>query len=188
MVVSQTQMAVLLVLAAGAIGARRGWGRELVTCSIVLSALLFLQLGGAAILTNLAANAFTSGASASVAGSATCNASGTPTAGAANLPQTTSQWIFAGMVWLGYYAGNRHGALTETMNQRLLGVIPGAITGGAVSFYLNSVLYPGATTLLTWLGAIGFLTSLPVLLSVGLGGALLFLVFTWRAGKSSKAH
>jgi hypothetical protein len=46
MVISQTQLAVMIVLVTGAIGARRGWGRELVTCAIVLSTLLFLQLGG----------------------------------------------------------------------------------------------------------------------------------------------
>jgi len=184
--ISQTQLAVMIVLVTGAIGARRGWGRELVTCAIVLSTLLFFQLGGSTFLANLFANGCASGVGAGVGASASCGASGSVSTEAAS--KSMSEFIFGGMVWLGYYAGSRHGATSETASARLLGIVPGVITGGAISYYLNSVLYPGAAAFVQWLSTLGFLASLPLLLSLGLGGGLVFLAYNWRAGKSSKGH
>ncbi len=73
MEVSQIQMAVLMVGIAAAIGARRGWGRELITCAIVLGTLLFLQLGGLSAVSGVFSGAF---ASMSGSGSANCSVNG----------------------------------------------------------------------------------------------------------------
>jgi hypothetical protein len=187
MVISQTQLAVLIVLVTGAIGARRGWGRELVTCAIVLSTLVFLQLGGSTFLSNIFANGLTPAAGAAGT-SSSCGAGGSVSTVTAS--KSISEFIFGGMVWLGYYAGSRHGAASEAASARLLGIVPGVITGGAIAYYLNSVIYPGAAAFLQWLSALAFLASLPLLLSLALGGALVFLAYTWRGGKSgsSKGH
>ena len=182
MVISQTQLAVLIVLVTGAIGARRGWGRELVTCAIVLSTLLFLQLGGTAIVSGLFANGLSTGASTTAGATSSCGAGGALSSAAAS--KSLSEFIFGGMVWLGYFAGNRHGAASETATARLMGIIPGVITGGAIAYYLNSVIYPGTAAFFGWLSALAFLASLPLLLSLALGGALIFLAYSWRAGKS----
>jgi hypothetical protein len=181
MVISQTQLAVLIVLVTGAIGARRGWGRELVTCAIVLSTLLFLQLGGTTLLSNLFANGLTAGADAAAGTTSSCSG-GTLSSAAAS--KSMSEFIFGGMVWLGYFAGSRHGAASDTPSARLLGIVPGVITGGAIAYYLNSVIYPGTAAFLGWLSTLAFLASLPLLLSLALGGALIVLAYSWRAGKS----
>ncbi len=185
MEVSETQLAVLIMLVTGAIGARRGWGRELITCAIVLGALLFLQLGGTTVLSNLVTTGLTPTASASAAGSASCSGGSVSTMSSS---KTTSELIFSGLVWVGYYVGGHHGAAADTGAHRLLGIVPGVITGGAISYYLNTVLYPGTAVFLQWLGAVGFLASLPLLLGVGLVMAFVTLLYSWRSGKTSKGH
>jgi len=188
MAISETQLALLTILATGVIGARRGWGREIITCAIVLSTLVFLQIGGAGFVTNLLANGLASGAGTTADGAANCGANGQASfMGTAGASKAISEVIFGVMVWLGYFAGGRHGAPAQTLSHRLLGIVPGVITGGAISYYLSSVLYPGAGIFLQWLGAIGFLASLPLLLTIGLGGAALFLILSWQTGKSGKS-
>jgi hypothetical protein len=187
MVITPTLMAALLVLVTGAIGARRGWGRELLTCAIVLGTLLFLQLGGLAAVGNLfssAAGSVTGGAGAACGGSPS-----TTEAAVSTGPSTFSDLVFGGMVGLGYYAGNKHGPPGQTLNHRLMGIVPGVITGGSIVYYLNnSVLYPGARTFLGWVAAESFLASLPVLLGIGLISALAILFVTWRSGSAGKGH
>src|SRR5258706_568861 len=113
-------------------------------------------------------------AGASAAGSASCGASGGASSlSSASTSTAVSDLIFGAMVLVGYYAGSRHGPPLQSASHRLVGIIPGVITGGTISYYLSSVLYPGAQAFLAGLSTISFLASLPALLVLGLGGVLL---------------
>jgi hypothetical protein len=181
MVVSQVQLAVILAVIAAVVGAKRGWGRELITCAIVLGTLLFLQLGGPGVLGGAFSNTF---ASMSGAGSANCTPSGPATsATTSGSPHLLSDLIFAGMVWLGYAVGHRHGARPETFGHRLWGVIPGAISGGAIAYYVLNVASPDFSALLQWLSALNFVSSLALLLGIGLIGVLAVFLHSHRTGK-----
>src|SRR5262249_60859620 len=46
MTIGQTQCFMIALVIAGAIGAQRGWGREVITCAILLGTVLFLANGG----------------------------------------------------------------------------------------------------------------------------------------------
>jgi hypothetical protein len=181
MEVSQTQLAVMIVVVAAAIGIKRGWGREVVTCAVVLGTLMFLQLGGLGTLGGAFSNAF---ASLSGPGSANCTVRG-PAAAAttSDQPQLLSHLIFAGMVWLGYSVGRQHGGAAVTLGHRFWGLIVGAITGGAIAYYLLNVAFPEGITLLQGLNAINFVSSLALLLGIGLIGVLAVFLYSFRSGK-----
>lgn len=176
MTISQAQLTVLILLVTGAIGFRRGWARAVVTTAIVLGTLLFLELGGGMLVTNLFVGASASGVNQ--AATFTCY----------NMAGSLSDLIFGGMTMLGYYAGNRHGTAPVSANQRMAGIVPGVITGGAIAFYLSQHIFPRAQGLLHTLDRLSFLAALPVLLGLGLLGLMIALFISHNGHKASKAH
>jgi hypothetical protein len=179
--VSQVQLAVILVVVTAVIGFRRGWGREVITCAVVLGTLVFLQLGGLGALSGAFANAF---ASMSGPGSTNCAVRDTAVAAkTSDPPQLLALLIFAGMVWLGYSVGGQHGSAAVTLGHRFWGLIAGAITGGAIAYYLVNATFSEGSTVLQWLNAINFVSSLALLLGIGLIGVLAVFLYSFRSGK-----
>lgn len=178
--VSQMQLAVIIAGVGAVIGARRGWARELITCAIVLGTLLFLLLGGLNAVSNVFSGVFASMGG----GSANCAVRGPTSATMSpDPPQPLSDLMFAGMTWLGYAVGRQHGAEAVSFNHRLMGMIPGAITGGAIAYYLDNVLFPDGISVLQWLNNVDFASSLPVLLGFGIIGVLAVFLYTAKTGK-----
>lgn len=176
MTISQAQLTVLTLLITGVIGFKRGWAREVITTAIVLGTLLFLELGGGTLLTTLF-----SGAASGAGG-------GASTASCYNMTGSLSDLVFGGMTAIGYYAGNRHGTNPVSGNHRVTGIIPGVITGGAISFWVGQHLFSHAQGILNILGAFGFLASLPVLLILGVIGLVSALFVSRNGQKAAKAH
>jgi hypothetical protein len=174
MMISMAELTVLILLVTGTIGAIRGWGREVITTAIVLGTLLFLELGGGILMSNLFLGSAAGGGSA---GTAACFS----TSG------SLSPLIFGGMTMLGYYAGNRHGMKPVEANHRIAGVVPGLVNGGAISYYLSQHVI-GARGLLNALNGLAFLAALPVLLGLGLISLLVALFVSHHGSKAAKAH
>jgi|SRR5579863_3528592 len=170
MTLSLGQLTVIILLITTVVGFMRGWARDVITAAIVLGALLFLTLGGGTFLTG-----FLLGGVSSSATSCT------------NMSGSLSDLLFGGLTALGYYAGNKHGSAPVSANQRIAGIIPGAITGGAISFYLSQHFATHAAGVLNVLNALTFLTALPLLIVLGIIG-LASALFVSHNGKAAKAH
>src|SRR5258708_7347829 len=59
MVIGQVQCFMLFIVLFAAIGAWRGWNREVIACVFVLGTVLFLTLGGLSLITHLLAHGLT---------------------------------------------------------------------------------------------------------------------------------
>lgn len=175
MIISLGQLTVLTLLITGAIGFKRGWAREVITTAIVLGTLLFLELGGSTLLTGLFSGA--SGGTGAASTTACYNMTG-----------SLSDLIFGGMTAIGYYAGNRHGTTPVSANHRITGIIPGLITGGAISYYVGQHIFSHAQGLLNVLNGLTFLATLPVILVLGIIGVLSALFVARNGQKAAKAH
>lgn len=170
MTLSLGQLTVIILLITAVVGFMRGWARDVITAAIVLGTLLFLVVGGGTFLTG-----------------ALLGGTGGSGTSCTNMSGSLSDLLFGGMTALGYYAGNRHGGVPASANQRIAGIIPGAITGGAISYYLSTHFATHAQGVLNVLNALGFLTALPLLIVLGVIG-LASALFVSHNGKAAKAH
>lgn len=170
MTLSLGQLTVIILLITIVVGFVRGWARDVITAAIVLGTLLFLTLGGGTFLTGV----LLGGASSS---RVACT----------SMSGSLSDLLFGGMTALGYYAGNKHGSAPASTNHRIAGIIPGAITGGAISFYLSQHFATHAQGVLNFLNALSFLTALPLLIALGIIG-LASALFVSHNGRAAKAH
>ncbi len=141
MTITSGECLFLILLVAAFIGLWRGWIREVITTAILLGVILFLLLGGDALLyrfffVNLA-NAFKAlfeGNSVSVP------ASSTP-----STPQGDAVFSIATFVTLtgvGYLVGHKAGKPPTATVHRLSGIIPGTVNGIAVVFYTVDHIIP----------------------------------------------
>lgn len=169
MTLSLGQLTVVILLITAAVGFMRGWAADVITAAIVLGTLLFLIVGGGTFLTSTLLGG--------VSGGASCT----------NMSGSLSDLMFGGLTALGYYAGGKHGGKPISGNQRIAGIIPGAITGGAISYYLSTRFVSHAQGVLHVLNALSFLTALPLLIVLGVIGLASALLVSHN-GKAAKAH
>lgn len=171
MVITQSQCFLIALVLGASIGARRGWGREVVTCAIILGTVLFLLNSGGSFVASFLTQGLHSASSPS---SAACN----------NVnPQMLSTLVFLGMTGLGYSAGSRYGTAPKSHNHRIAGTIPGAINGAAIAYYASNSILPGSSVLLnTPTGAFSN-AYLPEVFGLGLLGLLAVLFIAAQAGK-----
>src|SRR5262245_33770390 len=149
MVIGQAQIFVLAIVIGAIVGARRGWAREVITCALLLTTVLFLSLGGGDLIANLLVRIF-GGATASAHRLAsppspyapmsgggppgspvqTSGGSGTSSPVVCSfgaLGQFISNVIFVVMTFLSYRVGSKYGPHPTNGNQRLAGMLPGAV-------------------------------------------------------------
>jgi hypothetical protein len=159
-----------LVIAA-AVGARRGWGREVITCAIILGTVLFLSNGGGNYIATFLSQGLhnTSGTAA-----AACNTVN---------PQMLSTLVFGGMTWLGYAVGSKYGTAPKSHNHRIAGTIPGAINGASLAYYASNSILPGNSVLLNTPSSAFSNTYLPEVFGLGLLGLLAVLFIAAQASK-----
>lgn len=179
MVIGQTQCFLIALLITGVLGARRGWGREVITSAIILGTVLFLANGGGNMVASLLSQTIRSGSStaASATGSAlatsTCNING-------NLVSTL---LFGGMTWLAYGVGTKYGTAPRTHNHRIAGTIPGAINGAAMAYYLSDFILPGRQVLINSPTPAFSTSFLPEIIGIGLVGLLVIVFVAAQATK-----
>ncbi len=184
MVIGQSQCFLLAIVVAAAAGARRGWGKEVITCAIILATVLFLSNGGSDLLGNVFAN-LTQGLNNTAQAASPGGADPPPTC--SPLAKTTiSTLVFGGMTWLGYHAGRRYGTPPKHANHRVAGIIPGAFNGAAISYYVSHDLLTGKQLMIY--SPTDTLTSsyLPLIFGLGLVGLLAVLFFAAQASKGGK--
>jgi hypothetical protein len=140
MTITSGECLFIILLIAAFIGLWRGWIREVITTAILLGVILFLLLGGDALLyrfffVNLAAafKALFEGNSVSIPAS---NSS---------TPQTDvlfSVSTFVVLTGVGYLVGHKAGKPPTATVHRLSGIIPGTVNGIAVIFYTVDHIIP----------------------------------------------
>ena len=138
MVIGPTQALVIAMFITGAIGFARGWGKEVITCAVILATVLFLSNGGDDLLTRIW-----------VGFPDRLNALLHPTY--VDPPpdyrwvtkQSVSMVAFVAMTWLGYSTGKKFGSAPKQANHRIAGIIPGAINGLAMAYYVSHNLFNG---------------------------------------------
>lgn len=199
MIIGPTQTFIFSLLAGGAYGARRGWAKEVITTAVVLSDVLFLSNGGAAFLSHFLSSTIGSAATGTAFGGPlfaggggtappyTGTTSFGTTAGAActtALTTAVSRITFVGLTWLGYRSGTRHGPAPKMSSHRVAGIVPGAINGAAIAYYVSNNILPGGSVLVNTPGSIDTGAYLPVVFGLGIA-ALLIVLFI--AGQMKKA-
>lgn len=202
MVIGQAQCFLIAVVVGAAIGARRGWHREVITSAIVLGTVFFLTLGGGDALAQWLTHGLIGTASAhgfSASGGTPPPATGgtpqypllsqaAPSAAGCTFinPQLLSSVIFVGMTWLGYGAGKKYGQPPKSQTHNLAGIIPGGINGGAIAYYLSNAVLPSQPVLLETPSPTLASSYLPLVFGIGLLAVLALLFVAGQLGKGGK--
>jgi hypothetical protein len=180
MVIGQTECFLLVIVIAAAAGLRRGWGKEVITCAIILATVLFLTFGGADWLGNIFASLTWTVNNPQAAASGAAD----PPPPCSPVAKTTIEMIvFGGMTWFAYWVGKRYGTPPKQGNHHIAGIIPGAINGAVIAYYVSNQLLAGKQ--LQIYGPTDELTSsyLPEILGLALLGLLIVLFFAAQASK-----
>ena len=204
MVIGQVQCFMLFIVLFAAIGAWRGWNREIIACVFVLGTVLFLTLGGLSLITHLLAHGLTGFVdTASAKGLVASGGTVPPGSGggstqapsyngntAANCPipvsaQALSALIFGGMTWLGYRVSYKYGQPPRTQGHHLAGMIPGAINGASIAYYVSNAILPNQVVVETPNSSLTA-NFLPVVFGLGLLGLLVVLLVANQSNKSAK--
>jgi len=181
MVITQVQ-AFLAILAAGAaIGARRGWHREVISSAVILSSLLFFVNGGDSLLAHL----FTGGVSGSLASGAADPPSASTAACTIGLQSAITKVGFPVMALMGYRTAYRYGPAPTMTHHRVTGMIPGLVNGAAIAYYTSHYILPGTQVLVSTPSGFTTTSFLPEVLGLGLVGLLgiLFIAGQTRGAK-----
>ncbi|HZC76764.1 MAG TPA: hypothetical protein VE258_03400, partial [Ktedonobacterales bacterium] len=203
----QVQCFMLFIVLFAAIGAWRGWNREVIACAFVLGTVLFLTLGGLSLITNLLAHGLTGFVgTASAKGLVASGGTVPPGSGGgsgggstqapsyngsvANCPlpvsaQVLSALIFGGMTWLGYRASYKYGQPPRTQGHHLAGMIPGAINGASIAYYVSNAILPSQVVVETPNSSLTA-NFLPLVFGLGLLGLLVVLLVANQSNKSAK--
>ena len=206
--IGQGQAFLLIAGLTACIGARRGWAREIITCAFILSATVFLSLGGAALLSGFFAHGVVGTAYAhplapayfgsgggpynpGVAPATTSDQSGAthPLAACVTSASThlISNMVFFGACWLGYWAGSKYGPAPKSANHNFAGLIPGAINGAVITYYISNYLFAGQQVVIEGPSATQVSSSLLVVLAVGMLGMLALTFVASQKSKTGKA-
>ena len=180
MIIGQTQCFMIALVIAAAIGAHRGWGREVITCAILLGTVLFLANGGMNFLLGGLAN-LTRGASLSGAGA-------DPNTCSPATKQTITTGLFGLMTYLGYRVGYRYGSPPAHGGHRLAGIIPGALNGAAIAYYFSNALVPNGNALTLFTPSAATTTAyLPQIFGLALIGLVIVLLVAGVSSRGSKS-
>ncbi|GAC1522350.1 MAG: hypothetical protein NVS3B14_23240 [Ktedonobacteraceae bacterium] len=124
------------VIAFGFIGFMRGWRREVISMGFVLGGVLFLLLAGGTVVTQLVFVRFPEIFQYITTG----KVQAPPPQPSANTVLLVTLIAFALIVVLGYIVGN--GAFKKdpplTPGERLLGIVPGLVTGFFLVYYVSN--------------------------------------------------
>jgi hypothetical protein len=188
MVINST-WALFIIVAVAALVGLRGWVREVVTMAIILGVVLFLSVGGNGLLhqfffVNLpdAFRVLIFGDSAVSVG---------PTVSTPNPmgDQLFNVAAFGGLTGLAYLVGHKYGTPAKTMQHRLTGLVPGAVSGMALSYYVTNKLFPNnPASVVEIVSPTDTLTTLylPIILGFALVGLLLIIVISAMSRRSAK--
>lgn len=135
-VVDQGQCFLLMLLVGAVIGFWRGWVREVITCAVILGAVLFLIAGGENLLAHLL---FVALPNALHSGAASATDKGVPRSAVAGL----SAFVLTAMTVVGFMLGNHFGSNPSQHTHRWSGVIPGVVSSSALAYYLSRSLFAG---------------------------------------------
>jgi len=179
MVIGPTQALVIAMFITGAIGFARGWGKEVITCAVILATVLFLSNGGDDLLTRIWVG-FPEWLNALLHPRYV----DPPPDYTWVTKQSVSMVAFVGMSWLGYSAGKKFGSGPKQANHRIAGIIPGAINGLAMAYYVSHNLFNGNGV--TVYGPDGSMTAarLPIYLWLALVTLLGLVLVVHQASKS----
>ncbi len=193
MSINATQMLLLVLAITGAVGVRRGWAREVITTAILLATVIFLSVGGAGFILQFfshglvgtaSAHALSGGGTSTPPDSTSGYPAQTPAACIETSAQSLANFIFFGMTWLGYWAGSRHGQPPKNGTHRLAGIVPGAINGAVIMYYISHAGLLGRQLIVESPSPMAVGTFLPVILALGLVG-LLVVLFVSNQRKAS---
>jgi hypothetical protein len=171
MVLDQTHVFFIIVGAMALVGFIRGWSREVVTCAVVLGAVLFLIAGGERMLARLLLGHLP-GPLAKLAMSG-----GGLAIGLAAL---------IGALMLGYWLGNQYGEEPSMYRHRLSGMLPGAAVGAALTYYLSEHLAAGTRLALNSPSDTQARTYVTLVYGLGFGVLLLLLGYTMIANRGKR--
>jgi hypothetical protein len=185
MTVSSGECVFIILLFAAFIGLWRGWMREIITMAILLAVIFFLSTIGNALLyrfifVNLAAafHDLLGGGSVSVA-------SYNPPAQNAEGDTLFMVSTFTILTGLGYLVGHKAGKPPTAASHRLVGIIPGAINGIAITLYTVSHIIPNLQVSAQGPNTTSVNTYLPTVFGVGLI-FLIIVVFVLLKPKPKK--
>lgn len=180
MVITQMQAFLAVLAIGGAIGARRGWHREVISSAVILSSLLFFVNGGDALLARL----FTGGLSGGLANSV-ADPPGAAAACTIGLQSAITKVGFPLMTALGYRTAYRYGPPPTMTHHRVTGTIPGLVNGAAIAYYISHYILPGTQVLVSTPSGLTTTSFLPEVLGLGLVGllAILFIAGQTRGAK-----
>lgn len=168
MMLDSSQCFFVLVAVAALVGYIRGWAREVVTCAVVLGAVLYLAAGGERWLVGMAANHLP-GPLAALAASGNGLAIGLV--------------ALVGASALGYWLGNEYGAGPTLHRHRLSGMLPGAAIGAAFTYYLSEHIAAGTRFALNSPSDIQARSDITLVYGIGFGALILLLCYTFIASR-----
>lgn len=136
MILNESQFFLLLLFVAAIRGYARGWHREIITTAITLGSVLFLTIGGGDVL-----------AQAIFVGIPDLLRGVTPQISFATATPNPMVDVVTLIVFtvLGHFAGSRYGTAPKSAQHRLSGMIAGAVTGLALTYYITRQLLPVTT-------------------------------------------
>jgi hypothetical protein len=128
---------IIAILVFIVLGFRRGWRRELISLVFILLATFLVNVNTSSFVGD-----FLGRIPVAFAVLAGTTPSPSPPSSQALLPAGAlpSFFIFAGLVVLGYIVGNRVFPKPATPTERLIGIIPGILSGAFVLWYLEGFL------------------------------------------------
>jgi len=208
-VIGQAQIFLVAIVIGAIAGARRGWMREVITCAMMLTTVLFLSLGGGDLIAGLFTHGFGGTASAHPLASppipyAPLSGGG---GGSGSLPVGTSSGsgpsspadcsfglmgqfisnaIFAGMTWISYRVGSRYGKPPTNSNHRLAGMLPGAVNGAAIMFFLSRTIFHGQDIVLMSPTGVSARGTFSVVIALGFLALFALLVIAAIARRPAK--
>ncbi|WIG61560.1 MAG: hypothetical protein OJF49_004308 [Ktedonobacterales bacterium] len=200
MVIEPTQAFLGALALAGANGARRGVYKESLTAAIVLSSVLLLSNGGDKMISNFLINTFVGLGGSTVLGGPLIASGGgaAPPAPAANtayiqlqaLQTAISRITFLGLTIAGYRAAINHGTEATTASHRIAGVIPGAINGAAIAYYITHYFSSGGPIVINTPGSATVSDYLPMVFGASLLGLLgvLFVASQMKKASANGKH
>jgi len=138
--VNATQLFYIAIIVFGVIGYIRGWRREVVSLAFVLTGVLFLYLNGGQYVAKILFQYLPR-----VIGFILTDKAPAPLpAPPKTVVEFTTLITFIVIVFMGYSVGNRAFEKAKVPADRILGVIPGVITGFAIisaSFIVGNTLF-----------------------------------------------
>lgn len=181
MVITQSQTFLALLVIGAAVGAYRGWHREVIASAVILATVLFLANGGGMLLTNLLVQGY-GNVSQPTNGGAQSQGLGTCTA---VLPGLLAKGTFVTMTWLGYRAGKYYAPAPAAAHHRATGMLPGVVNGAAVAYYLSTYVFPGTQFVIGTPTPANAGSFLPQAFGIGI---LALLAILFVAGQSRKSN